>query len=122
MRPDAPEQATAVAPTDIIPALGTPEFTFTRRQRMRLVPHYVYIAHGSISRDDPLYIGQTHDPSARLRSHRKTSEWWEWMRRVDFYRCANRTEALALERRLISRLSPRYNVAHNYLAPVREAA
>lgn len=118
VRPETTALATPVAPAwhvaeeATLADLGAPEFTYTRRHKLRMAPHYVYVAHGALGYEDTLYVGQTHNPTHRLSTHRKQSEWWGFMRRVDFYRCATRTEALALERRLIRELRPRYNVMH----------
>jgi hypothetical protein len=89
-----------------------PEFTYTRRGGMKAVTHYVYVAWGSLARRDAVYVGQTMSPTHAMSGHRKSSKWWESMRCIDFYRCKDLREALALETSLIHELRPTYNVAH----------
>lgn len=100
--------------TPTLDGLGKPEFTITRRSRMNLTPHYVYVVYGP--GDWVLYVGQTRNVPGRMSAHRKLAEWWSLYRRIECYRCESRRNALDTERTLISELRPTYNV-HGGLYP-----
>lgn len=100
----------------LLTELGEPEFSVTKRKAMPTLPHFVYIVR--TTGDRIIYVGQTKHPSARLVSHKKAGTWWEHMRRVDFYRCQSRREALDLELSLIRELMPEYNVMANPLPSI----
>lgn len=56
-----------------------------------------------------LYVGLTHDISARLNSHRRKSEFWAEVSDWDVSWYTNRFEAAAAERKLVSAHQPFYN-------------
>jgi DNA-binding CsgD family transcriptional regulator/predicted GIY-YIG superfamily endonuclease len=67
----------------------------------------VYLAYGAADR--LLYVGVADDWTARRNQHRRDSEWWPLMRRVEFEQYPDRPTALVREATLIGQLDPPYN-------------
>lgn len=69
---------------------------------------HVYLAAGT--NYQPLYVGQTTDPTRRLDQHRRASEWWPHRVWVGVSPAMSRDQAAADEGWLIRTLKPRYNI------------
>jgi predicted GIY-YIG superfamily endonuclease len=81
-------------------------------------PHFVYRlfdAAGAL-----LYVGCTHDPKKRLRSHARKQPWWPEVARVDHSHPMPLGAARRLESIAINAENPRYNVAGR-LNPVQDS-
>lgn len=63
--------------------------------------------------DELLYVGQSARLPRRLSQHRREKDWWREVVRIELDRCESKAEALRLERDLIERRHPPYNVALN---------
>jgi hypothetical protein len=60
-----------------------------------------------------LYVGITADFDNRAKEHQSQKTWWPEVARSRIEHVASRRELLALERLVIIRERPRYNVVHN---------
>lgn len=72
-------------------------------------PTWVYQAmceHGGL-----LYVGVAHDVPRRIAQHRSTKSWWREVDIVCATRYESRTEALAVEARMIRGERPPHNIA-----------
>ena len=62
--------------------------------------HYVYRAFDAVGH--LLYIGCTVNPSGRMTQHRRSSEWWEFVSRLEVQTFSSRSEARAAEEQAIN--------------------
>jgi len=72
---------------------------------------FVYVAYDINNK--VLYVGITDDLFGRMASHRQSSAWWQRMERLTWEEWSNRDVARMLERELIGRYCPEYNVVGN---------
>lgn len=59
--------------------------------------------------DNPIYVGASRDVNRRLREH-KSRDWWHLARKIEIYEQPDWEIALYVERNLIRRWSPEFNV------------
>lgn len=82
-------------------------------------PTYVYRA--SDAAGSLLYVGITHDPDQRLKSHRYKAQWWKDASRMEWLLFPNRRAALDAEREVIDTEHPSHNVTWEEIAAKRQA-
>jgi excinuclease UvrABC nuclease subunit len=74
------------------------------------------------SGDEVIYVGTSHDPTARIRSHYTRKPWAAEIARYELDWLPNRDEAEREERRLVKQTKPRYNVVHTDEHRIRSVA
>jgi predicted GIY-YIG superfamily endonuclease len=72
--------------------------------------------------DEVIYIGTSHDPATRLRSHYTRKPWAEEISRYELEWHADRDTAEREERRQVRSFKPRHNVVHTDEHRIRSVA
>lgn len=71
---------------------------------------YVYVFRDAWG--EAIYVGQTGNAFQRISQHATSKPWYDLAASLELIECADRREALDLERDLIRSLSPRENIAY----------
>lgn len=71
--------------------------------------HFVYLLWGDVA-DRPLYVGLSSNVLGRLGDHMRSKSRRDSIRRVTILRCPSRSKMISLERSLIARHQPPWNV------------
>lgn len=72
---------------------------------------WVYICYGD--NDEVIYVGVSSQPKARLKEHKAKSTWFPLCRNTDMLSFDDRHSALLMEKELIRKEKPRFNLCLN---------
>jgi excinuclease UvrABC nuclease subunit len=80
-------------------------------------PAVVYVVRND--NDEPIYVGMTSRLKKRLNQHKYNSDWYNEACGIDLHYFPLRFFASMVERTLICRMKPKYNIARDRRRPMR---